>query len=51
MNMPDTFGLLNIETFKSNCLVGNHSLRQIDLHLYLAVLKGTEAPEAEDVRG
>ena len=29
MNMPDTFGLLNIETFKSNCLVGNHSLRHL----------------------
>ena len=28
-----------------------HSLRQHDLHVYLAVLKGTEAPEAQDVRG
>ena len=28
-----------------------HSLRQHDLHVYLAVLKGTEAPEAQDVCG
>ena len=40
-----------LQTFKSNCLVEKHSLRQHDLHVYLAVLKGTEAPEAQDVCG
>ena len=40
-----------LQTFKSNCLVEKHSLRQVDLHVYLAVLNGTEAPEELDVRG